>query len=169
MPTPRLGNGQPAIQDHAPLSPHCVRAGSFRRSGGRRQGGRGVGGEGSSLCRVKRGREAVAREMDPSRLESIVVTATGADGKSAAGPLTPDPSPARGKGNKNCARPGSSAPTNQREHGSTVNVANSDSLAVVECRRIRTCQDWTPRLGKLLCRARRKTCRRKAACMAPGA
>jgi hypothetical protein len=106
MPTPRLGNGQPAIQDHAPLTPHCVRGGSFRRSGGRRQGGRGVGGEGSSLCRVKRGREAVAREMDPLRVESIEVAATGADRKSASGPLTRDPSPARGEGNKNSARPG---------------------------------------------------------------
>jgi hypothetical protein len=30
----------------APLAPHCVRAGRFRRSGGRRQDGRGAGGEG---------------------------------------------------------------------------------------------------------------------------
>jgi hypothetical protein len=43
------------------------------------------------LRRVKRGRDTVAREIDLLRLGSIEVPATGADGKSAAGPspLTP--------------------------------------------------------------------------------
>ena len=50
------------------------------------------------MRRVKRGREAVAREMDRLRLESVEVAATCGDGESAAGPLTPDPSPARGEG-----------------------------------------------------------------------
>ena len=34
------------VWEFSPLSPPCVRAGSFRRNGGRRQRGRGAGGEG---------------------------------------------------------------------------------------------------------------------------
>jgi hypothetical protein len=87
----------PALQDPAPLSP-C---------------GRGAGGEGFS-CRVKRGREAVAREIDPLRLESIEVAVTGADGKSAAGPLTPDPSPREGRGEQELRATGLKSPGHHR-------------------------------------------------------
>ena len=74
----------------SPLSPHCVGAGSFRRSGGRRQDGRGAGGEGLSGpgCKVAHNQsEAILQPFIPGRALSTAALIDAGDGRIDIFPL----------------------------------------------------------------------------------
>jgi hypothetical protein len=75
------GSSPPA--DSSPLAPHCVRAGSFRRSGERRQGGRRAGGEGPLVVRPTplaadrahpTARTKTATSIQPQKLNSVKIS-----------------------------------------------------------------------------------------------